>query len=224
MQNSMLKTIAASAALVLAFVSPVPAQDVTPPPAADQPAGPVKTAEAPATSLDDVPQAVKDACKGDYEKLCSVHEAGSTAARECMAGSFEKLSDPCVTAILDSPLVEQHQQDMAHAMASEQDAADGPKPATAKRTSNRFKSAHAAHGARSAHKVRAAASKSAKRVASGKRATAHKYAAGKTKRHYAHASSGPKRRSVVAHVRHGTNIAGYYVKKYTRFAFARAFR
>ncbi len=49
-----------------------------------------------------VSQAVKDACRGDYQKHCSQYEVGSDALRECMTDAFDKLSEPCVAAILDS--------------------------------------------------------------------------------------------------------------------------
>ena len=151
----------------------------------------------------EVPQAVKDACKDDYEKHCNAHEPEGAAAHDCMASVFEKLSDPCVTAILDSPLVEQEQQRLADAQASET--------------------------TESVDKVRTADAKSAKRVGPAKRvananhARHSKYAAVKSKRHTAQRVSAP-RRSVAGHIRRGTHIARHYVAKYTRFAFAKAFR
>ena len=92
----MLKSIAICAALTMAVLSPAMAEDV------------LQSADAPATAAaaGEVPQAVKDACKDDFEKHCKKHEPESAAARDCMAGAFEKLSDPCVAAILDSPLAE----------------------------------------------------------------------------------------------------------------------
>ncbi len=55
----------------------------------------------------EVPQAVKDACSGDYKQHCSMHAPESDAARDCMADVFGKLSDGCVSAILNSDLVEE---------------------------------------------------------------------------------------------------------------------
>ena len=232
----MLRMIACAAALALALAFPAAAEDATAPDAAPR----VETAAAATGVADDIPQAVKDAFKGDYEKHCSAHEPGSSAAKECMAESFGKLSDGCVTAILDSPLVEQHQQDVAAAMEGDIAATEDAKPAatavaTAKvkraahgvRSAHKTKKARAAHkthGRTTAHKVRYAAAKPHKRFAKAKHATLKKYAARKGQRHYAHAGGGMKRRSVAANIRRGTNIAGYYVKKYTRFATARAFR
>ena len=59
----MLKTIAINAALALTILSPATAQDVS------------QAAEAPAeaATAGEVPQAVKDACKDDYEKHCIQH-------------------------------------------------------------------------------------------------------------------------------------------------------
>ena len=70
------------------------------------PAAPPAT-DAAAQANADVPQAVKDACQGDYEKFCSQHVPESDEVRVCMAESFGKLSEPCVTAILDSPLADE---------------------------------------------------------------------------------------------------------------------
>ncbi len=86
-------------------------------------------APAAAAAAGEIPQAVMDACKDDYEKHCIAHAPEGAAARDCMAHAFEKLSDPCVTAILDSPLVEQQSQQIAKAQASEQSGAEGcPRP------------------------------------------------------------------------------------------------
>lgn len=62
----------------------------------------------------EVPEAVQLACSDDYQKHCIKHQPGSDAGHECMADVFEKLSEPCVTAILNSDLVN-----------------DGPEPAPA---------------------------------------------------------------------------------------------
>jgi hypothetical protein len=61
-----------------------------------------------------VSQAVKDACRGDYQAYCSQHDVGSQALRDCMADAFDKLSEPCVAAILDSEAQRDHaEQDKA---------------------------------------------------------------------------------------------------------------
>ena len=157
----------------------------------------------------EVPQAVKDACKGDYETHCSAHEPEGQAAHDCMASVFEKLSDPCVTAILDSPLVEQEQQRLADAQASKT-----TEPVHKVRTAD----------AKSSKRVGPAKRvEPAKRVANAKHARHTKYAAVKSNRHTAQRVSAP-RRSVAGHIRRGTHIARHYVAKYTRFAFAKAFR
>ncbi len=188
----MLKPIAICVALALALTAPAMAQDV--PPSAD--------AATTVAAAGDVPQAVKDACKDDYEKHCIQHAPEGAAARDCMAHAFEKLSDPCVTAILDSPLVEQQSQQIAKAQASEQSGVEGAKATATKPATRTAKARHAA------------ASKN----------SARKYSAGQSTRHVAqHRQKGP-RRSVTAHIRRGTGIAKSYVAKYTRFAFAKAFR
>lgn len=53
----------------------------------------------------DIPEAVRLACSDDYEKHCIKHVPGSEAGRECMADVFEKLSETCVAAIMNSDLV-----------------------------------------------------------------------------------------------------------------------
>ncbi|MEO1207341.1 MAG: hypothetical protein AAFV45_13530 [Pseudomonadota bacterium] len=58
-------------------------------------------------AADGVPQAVKNACRGDFIKHCITHTPGTPGARTCMAGAFERLSDPCVSAILSSDLVDE---------------------------------------------------------------------------------------------------------------------
>jgi hypothetical protein len=61
-----------------------------------------------------VSQAVKDACRGDYKAYCSQHEVGSQALRDCMSDAFDKLSEPCVSAIMDAEMERrQAQQDEA---------------------------------------------------------------------------------------------------------------
>lgn len=184
----MLKSIAICAALTLALISPATAQDVS------QSVEPATAAAA----AGEVPQAVKDACKDDYETHCSAHAPESATARDCMAHAFEHLSDPCVTAILDSPLVEQEQQRVANARESDATAASP------------------------ARKVRSA-KPVITRAAKAKRAAPEKYAGTKNKRHVAQRASA-KPRSVAGHIRRGTGIASRYVAKYTRFAFAKAFR
>ncbi len=79
-----------------------------------------------------VSQAVKDACRGDYQTYCSQHEVGSEALRDCMADAFDKLSEPCVAAILDSELQREHaQQDEARPHKRSQRTAERPAPSQA---------------------------------------------------------------------------------------------
>lgn len=82
---------------------------------------------------DEIPQAVKAACEGDYKANCAAHIPGTDEARACMATAFEKLSDPCVEAILNSSLVdEQQRKAIADANAREPEAV----PAKRKRTAD----------------------------------------------------------------------------------------
>lgn len=63
-------------------------------------------AAAPAMAAEgDIPEAVRNACRDDYIRHCKAHEPGSGAGRNCMADAFERLSEPCISAILDSDLV-----------------------------------------------------------------------------------------------------------------------
>lgn len=74
-----------------------------------------------------ISQAVKDACRGDYLTHCSQHEVGSEALRDCMADAFDKLSEPCVAAILDSELQRDHaQQDEGRGHKRSQRTAERP--------------------------------------------------------------------------------------------------
>lgn len=96
-----------------------------------------------------VSQAVKDACRGDYQRHCSQHEVGSEALRDCMADAFDKLSEPCVAAILDSEAQKEHAQ---------QDEARPHKPSrrTAEREHHRKHwTEHVRHGERVAQRFMA---------------------------------------------------------------------
>jgi len=220
----MLKSTAIGAALGLALLSPAMAQDA--PPRTDTAAATTDAAPA------EVPQAVKDACKDDFEKHCKKHDPDSPAARDCMAGAFQELSDGCVTAILDSPLAEQPPQQLANSAEGERNGATAPAPARAKHAAAK----HTAHGAQAAHNEVAHNEAAHNRVAHKGPSVTHaahaahakqtphtKYASGRTTHRVAQHASG-SRRSVAAQIRRGTGIANYYVAKYTRFAFARVFR
>lgn len=207
----MFKPFAICAALMFALAVPAAAGDAV---------TPVK---------DDVPQAVKDACKGDYERLCKMHDPDSDAARNCMAAAFRELSDPCVTAILDSPLADPDKaQEVAAHMQQEQDAAsaaDTPPvtPASTPKTKSgsSVKVAHAVHAERAPRvAARASASRHQARVARADRP--ERVTRSKAERHYAQSRSG-KPRTVAGYINRGTSIANFYVSKYTRIAFAKAF-
>jgi len=190
---------------------------------------------APAAFAGPVPQAVQDACKKDYEKLCIKHEPESDAARDCMAQAFEKLSDGCVTAILDSSLVDEQKAKVEEAAKAPQAGEPAPSGAKTKvsqapapkaveaqpaRAATAKPKDRIAHAAASSHAV---APKTAKHTADAKPSKRAAKTAAKTQ--VAHRSTGgASRRSVAGYVQRGTSIANYYVAKYTRFAFSRGFR
>ncbi|MEQ1715104.1 MAG: hypothetical protein ABL907_03825 [Hyphomicrobium sp.] len=212
----MLKPLAMCASIILALSYPAFATDVP--------------------QADDVPQAVKDACQGDYDKYCSKHGHDSQAVRECMAHAFEKLSDPCVTAILDSPLADQQTppQEAVQAEDNPQPAAVSPETTAPKKTQRTARIDHApriatlpprkAHAKPAERSVHAAPARRFAHKAHAKpRTQVAKARTNKGQRHYARHTGGSKR-SVADYIKRGTGIANHYVAKYTRFAFARVFR
>lgn len=171
-----------------------------------------------------IPQAVRDACKDDYEKHCAKHEPESDAGRDCMAQAFQKLSDGCVTAILDSPLVDE-QKAAAEETAKAPQSGDG-KTVVSQAPAQKAADAQPAHTAAPNPKHRvahAAPSKNAVTPKAAKRTAEAKPSKRAAKTHVAQHAHGPQR-SVAEHIRRGTGIANYYVAKYTRFALAKAFR
>lgn len=94
-----------------------------------------------------VSQAVKDACREDYLKYCSQHEIGSDALRGCMSDAFDKLSEPCVSAILDSEL----QRDQAR-QAETRPGAHARGQRTAERRHKKHWTEHVKHGERVAQR------------------------------------------------------------------------
>lgn len=161
----MLKPIIACAAFVLAF--------------------------SPAAAEDQIPQAVKDACRGDYEKNCAMHKPASVEARDCMADAFEKLSDGCVSAIIDSNLADEPTQ------------ADGAKSEVAQQGET------------------AAPAKAKARVV--RHASANKPSHGAKRTKVAHVRGAKRPKSVAGYIKRGTKLADFYVAKYTKIAFAKAF-
>ena len=73
-----------------------------------------------------VSQAVKDACRGDYHAHCSQHAVESKELRDCMAEAFDKLSEPCVSAIMDAEMQKaEAQQDDARPAKRTDHASEG---------------------------------------------------------------------------------------------------
>jgi hypothetical protein len=227
----MLKAIVVSCAAFLALATPLLAADDAPPAAQE---APQPAAGGAAQGNADVPQSVKDACQPDYEKFCKQHAPESPEVRVCMAGAFENLSDTCVTAILDSPLADQaaQQVEAARSEADKETAAEG----SAEEASAAKQTATASHvQPRKAHARKAqAAHHRPAHTAQAKRPTHTKVkvavrlarvrpAAHKGERYAAYRGSKP-RRSVSGYIRRGTSIANYYVAKYARIGFARAYR
>lgn len=219
----MSKFLVISYVALFALVAPVRAEDDAAPAAAPPQAQDSAQANA------DVPQSVKDACQGDYEKFCNQHAPESDEVRVCMAGAFEKLSETCVTAILDSPLADQAAEQVEAARAAETEAQSDRaalgEPAPAAPEQARVKRVA---------KAQMPALRNAGAAQHGRRVAHHKVtvrlarirpAAHKNTRYTAYRASKPKvRRSVAGYIRRGTGIANYYVAKYTRIGFAKAFR
>lgn len=222
----MLKPLALIASLLL-LASPACADD------------PAPVAASETAAADDVPQAVKDACKGDYEKNCSMHAPGTPAVRECMARAFEKLSDGCVTAILDSSLADTAAEDVAKVQQASQRSSEDKAPDADKPKAHVAKLG-AAPGKHTAGKGHARSTKLAKadghvskrhtakaathvvRPAPVKRPVEARAKSQDRERHYAQ-HQGKKKGNVAGYIQKGTSIANYYVAKYTRFALAKAF-
>lgn len=232
----MLKPVAICAAILMAMSAPAFAEEAAQgAPVADSAAAasapavsPPKTDIAAASANDDVPQAVKDACKGDYEKHCSMHAPESNEVRECMARAFEKLSDGCVTAILDSSLADQQQatvedakpQPAAHKVGSTATA----KQKSRNDTRNLHASAKEPKPKTMLAETRAAKKKAQHAAAGNSRKQIAKADKAPGKRTYASVERRTKKKSVADYIKKGTGIANYYVSKYTRFALAKAFR
>lgn len=216
----MSKLIVISCVALLAFVSPAFSAEDAPPAAPP-------TTDAAAQANADVPQAVKDACQGDYERLCSQHKPESEQVRVCMAEAFGKLSEPCVTAILDSPLADEAAQQVEAARAAETEA-QSDRDALGEKAAVAPKAARSKRVARVQPRVvrHSAAAQPTKRTSRAKvsvRVTRVRPAAHKQTRYAAYRTSKP-RRSVAGYIKRGTSIANYYVAKYTRIGFAKAFR
>lgn len=229
----MLRSIFIGAALMLALTSPVTADEPVP-----APATPAATVTASASSSVEVPQAVKDACQGDYEKLCSEHEPESDAVRECMARAFDKLSDGCVTAILDSPLADQAAEVASYDNSTAPQAPAAQAQAEQKRRSQAYLPPHAKRSAHSHHGQRKRLASTARKVRAKRQTARFAYAksgrpqphvrgtrrvANAVKAHRAPARTASNRgrgskRGIAGYIRRGTGIARYYVGRYVRFA------
>ena len=110
----------------------------------------------------DIPDAVKAACSNDYQKHCIKHEPGSDAGRECMADVFEKLSETCVAAIMNSDLVGE-EPNRAPAESTVAEMATPPVPVRRVATSPATGRARRANTSRSRVGARRTASRSARR-------------------------------------------------------------
>jgi hypothetical protein len=125
----------------------------------------------------DIPDAVKAACSNDYQKHCIKHEPGSDAGRECMADVFEKLSETCVAAIMNSDLVGEEPKG-ATAESTVAETATPPVPgrrvatSSATRTERRANTSRSRVGARRSARRRTYASRQgriSRRIARGLR-------------------------------------------------------
>ena len=110
----------------------------------------------------DIPDAVKAACSNDYQKHCIKHEPGSDAGRECMADVFEKLSETCVAAIMNSDLVGEEPKG-ATGESTVAETATPPVPGRRVATSPAARTKRHANTSRSRVGARRTASRSARR-------------------------------------------------------------
>jgi hypothetical protein len=110
----------------------------------------------------DIPDAVKIACSNDYQMHCIKHEPGSGAGRECMADVFEKLSETCVAAIMNSDLVGE-EPNRATAESTVAETATPPVPVRRVATSSATRTARRANTSRSRVGAQRTASRSARR-------------------------------------------------------------
>ncbi|MEO1280529.1 MAG: hypothetical protein AAFV69_02215 [Pseudomonadota bacterium] len=144
----------------------------------------------------DVPQAVKNACRGDFIRHCITHEPGTSGARDCMAGVFHKLSNPCTSAILNSDLV------------NDEAASAEPKTNVARSTKS----------AKSKRQRKSASARKTNQIRSAKRYKPKK--AGTKKRRVAKQGRKARMRKFARHIKRGTRIAGRKIAR----AFKKAFR
>jgi hypothetical protein len=174
-------------------------------------------------AADPVPEAVRNACQADYEQHCNSHPPESDAVRECMTNAFEKLSGPCVDAILSSDLVPQ-QEDAKGDKPSE--AAASP-PATASQQQVR-KTASAlskpVSKIKAARRVAGRAVKPASRVANTKVKPAGKKKYAGNTRHRVASRPRSARTRIAVYFRRGPALANYYMKRIVSRSFARIFR
>jgi hypothetical protein len=169
-------------------------------------------------SAEEIPQAVKDACRGDYLKNCAMHMPGSDGGRDCMADAFDQLSKPCVSAILNSHLADrkvqperQEKQLVEKKVQPEKQEADVAETATSDQDNAADLHASNKREARTQHPP--------KRYAKATRRNA------KPARHMsvAHRDRAVGSSKVARYIDRGTRIANSYVSKYTRIAFAKVF-
>jgi hypothetical protein len=149
----------------------------------------------------DIPEAVKVACSNDYQKYCIKHQPGSDAGRECMADVFERLSETCVAAIMNSDLVGEEPEPAA-AESTVAETAIPPTPTPVRRV--------ATYG--TTRKTR-----TTRRSATSRSRVSARRTASRASRSRRYAS---RRRRVVGHVLRHKRLAGRYVAR----ALARAFR
>lgn len=169
----------------------------------------------------EIPQAVKDACAGDYKKHCSKHAPDSSDARNCMAQAFSDLSDGCVSAILDSDLPDEQTAEAKSATDGKGHggAPVGPGDVGAKSKDVAGKSDVAA--------AKVSARKSASKRVAQRRHGQHRRYADNARHSRATRSAhvrGHGTTKVARYINRGTRIANFYVAKYTQRAFAKVFR
>ncbi len=168
----------------------------------------------------EVPEAVRVACSDDYQKYCIKHQPGSEAGRECMADVFEKLTETCVSAIMNSDLVGEEPTPEA-SESTVAGTATPPVPArrvAEKRQTRKTRTAQKARKKRHARTV--SRSRSKRRVRTARRASPYRV---RQQRHASrrvwHRRTASRGDRVVNRIWRGKRIAARSVSRALRRAF-----
>jgi hypothetical protein len=88
------------------------------------------------TAAGAVTERVKRDCKPDYDRYCSAYAVGSEALRACMSRSAKRLSNMCVSALVDAGEMSKAQADRLRKTSSKKTSSKktSSKKTTHKRT------------------------------------------------------------------------------------------